>query len=263
MDFSVVIPMYNSEKTIIDALDSVRCQTNTELIREIIVVDDGSKDCSFSCVRDYMQQYPQLPIKIVQQENRGASAARNTGMRLAKAEWIAFLDADDEWLPQKMMRQAEVLAENPQIDLLGAGADEYPLRILFKKINTLYKVSLRDLTIKSFPVTPSIVMRRKIFEEIGGFDESRRYMEDAQYLLRISRRYGYYYLPEHLVQIGHGKRAYGDSGLSGNLKAMQQGYVENLRELRRDRVVSLHSYLALRVFYTLKYLRRIVISKYA
>ncbi len=262
MDFSVIVPMYNNEKTIVDALDSVRRQTKPELIREIIVVDDGSNDRSAELVRDFQTRCPQIPIRLVIQENRGPSAARNAGMQLAGADWIAFLDADDEWLPRKLARQAEVLAENPQIDLLGAGADERPLRLLFKKVDKLYKASLRDLTVKSFPVTPSIVMRRRIFEEIGGFDESRRYMEDAQYLLKISKSYGFYYLPEHLVEIGLKKRACGNSGLSGNLKAMQEGYVENLRELRRDGVVSLSYYLILRVFYALKYLRRIVISKY-
>ncbi len=260
---SVIIPVYNRQDTIIDALDSVKNQTSIKEIIQIIVVDDGSSDNSIEIIEKYMSDNPELPIELYKQKNGGASVARNTGLKNAKGEWIAFLDSDDEWLPNKIKRQLEVISSTPEIDFLGTGCDDIPLRILFKKIDNLYKASVNDLVVKCFPCTPTILMRKKIFDEIGGFDEHWRYAEDGEYFTRICLNYNYYYLPESHVKTGHGKRSFGENGLSSNLKAMYEGNINIIKRLRKEKNISTTFYITLRLFYFLKYIRRIVITTLA
>ncbi|MBN2210285.1 MAG: glycosyltransferase family 2 protein [Sedimentisphaerales bacterium] len=105
---SVVIPAYNSERYIARAIESVLGQTLPP--QEIIVVDDGSTDGTLKALEPYRDR-----IQIVRQTNAGASAARNAGIQKAQGKWIAFLDADDEWLPEHLARQAQVLNNHPTL----------------------------------------------------------------------------------------------------------------------------------------------------
>ena len=102
MSISVIIPAYNAEQHISRAIDSVLAQTHPA--DEIIAVDDGSTDDTGQILRSYGRQ-----LRYIGQENGGAGAARNTGIKAARGEWIAFLDADDEWLPEKLKCQADHL----------------------------------------------------------------------------------------------------------------------------------------------------------
>ena len=97
---SAVIPAYNCEKYIGRAIQSVLSQTRP--VDEIIVVDDGSTDTTAEIVRSFGDK-----VKLIQQENAGECAARNTGIKAASCQWVAFLDADDEWLPEKIERSEE------------------------------------------------------------------------------------------------------------------------------------------------------------
>ena len=114
---SVIIPMYNSAGTIQQVLESVLKQTRLDLIREIIVVDDGSTDTSAEIVKK--MALTNHKIKLIQKKNGGASSARNTGMKIATGQYIAFLDSDDLWMENKIERQMEVLEKNPEIVFLG------------------------------------------------------------------------------------------------------------------------------------------------
>ncbi|MCD6393162.1 MAG: glycosyltransferase family 2 protein [Planctomycetes bacterium] len=105
---SVVIPAYNAGEYLGRALDSVLAQTRPA--EEIIVVDDGSTDNTADVAQGYGDK-----VRFIRQENTGASVARNTGIEAATSEWIAFLDADDEWLPQKLKLQTEHLRRNPEL----------------------------------------------------------------------------------------------------------------------------------------------------
>lgn len=105
---SVVIPAYNAGRRLARALDSVLAQTCRA--DEIIVVDDGSADNTAEVARGYTGR-----VQFIQQANAGASVARNTGITAATGDWIAFLDADDEWLPDKLRLQTEHLARNPDL----------------------------------------------------------------------------------------------------------------------------------------------------
>ena len=103
-------------------------------------------------------------------------------------------------------------------------------------------------------------MRKRIYDEMGGFDEKQRYAEDGNYFLKIAARYNFYYMPEQLVGYGFGKREFGASGLSANLKAMYKGNVKNLKELRSLKYITVPFYVAMRAYFWLKYCRRIAIT---
>ncbi|HEL9598210.1 TPA: glycosyltransferase family 2 protein [Streptococcus suis] len=257
---SVVIPAYNSENIIIRALESVRLQTRLEYINEIIVVNDGSTDATALEVERYATKYPELNIRLINQENTGVSRARNIGMFNATGTWIALLDSDDEWFENKVERQVEEILKNDAIDFIGGNHTSSPISILGRKIDTLHRVNIQEICIKMFPQTSTVLFKKSIFDEIGGYDETRHYAEDGQYFLRICHAYGYYYLPEQNVHYDRGKRGFGEQGLSGNLKGMQEGNRLNFKELLKQKKIPFSFYVALTIFDELKYLRRILLS---
>jgi len=259
---SVVIPMYNSENTIISALNSIKNQTAVEQILEIIVVNDGSTDNSLKIVKKYSEDNKNIPIRVINKPNGGVSSARNEGMKVAKGDWIALLDSDDEWLPKKIEIQMKTIQENPDIDFLGGDIDDKGLKIIWKKINGLYKASVKDVCLKMFPQTSVVILKRSIFEEIGGYDENQSYAEDGNYFLKICANYNYYHLPIQMVYYGAGKPGFGYSGLSANLKKMYEGNIKNIKELKKDLIISNSFYTFLRIFHWIKYMRRIIITNF-
>ena len=110
MQVTAVIPTYNRRHTLARAIDSVLQQSDP--VDELIVVDDGSTDGTADFVR---QTYPS--VQLIRQDNRGVSGARNTGIRAARGTWIALLDSDDSWLPDKMASIRAAFAQQPQFDL--------------------------------------------------------------------------------------------------------------------------------------------------
>lgn len=257
---SVIVPMYNSEKTIIDCLNSIKNQTYIHKIKQIIVISDGSTDNSVKLVKKYSKENPKLPIIILEKENGGVSSARNEGMKIATGKYIALLDSDDVWLQKKIERQLTILEENPEIDFLGCNSNKKGLNILGRKINSLYKANIKDLCIKCFPSTPAAIFKRSIIEEIGFFDEEQKYGEDMNYFNKICVNYEYYHLPEYLVYIGGGKPEFGYSGLSANLYEMHKGNLKNLYELRENKNISCLFYFIMYIFYWLKHFRRLLIT---
>lgn len=231
-------------------------QTALEHITEIIIVNDGSSDGTPMVMEKLKDTYKVMSFILINQENTGVSRARNAGLREASGDWIALLDADDEWDCNKIKRQVDTIIEHPEIDFLGCGHNDLKLRILWKKIDILYHASVKDLCLKSFPVTPSFLFRKSILKEIGYFDESRKYMEDSDFCLRVAEHYNFYYLPESLVTIGHGKKAVGESGLSANVKGMYLGLARNMKDLRKRGTISYSFFVIVRIFHFMKYIRR-------
>lgn len=261
---SVIIPCYNDEVYVIDALESVRKQTALDAVTDIIVINDGSTDNSQAAVEKYIAENPTLPITLINKPNGGLASARNAGMRIAKGRYIALLDSDDEWLPDKLEWQLSLLKEHPEIDYLGGGADDSgQLRILFKKVTGLYKASMEDILIKFIPFCPTIIFKRELLDTVGYYNENYRYVEDGDFSYRIIRVAGYYYHPRKVCELGHGKRSFGQSGLSGNLREMYKGCVRGYKDVWAHRDVSLPFYVFLRVYSFAKYIRRILISKFS
>lgn len=260
---SVIIPMYNSEKTILNALESVRTQTYKGDF-EIIVVDDGSVDDSSALVKDYIQKHPQLNIQLIHQENNGVSSARNTGLKNAKGEILTLLDSDDIWLPQKIERQLLYLQnEELNIDLLATRRSHH--KILFPYYvnnNGLVEVSFRKLMFRNETSPPTVMFKRKILENTGFFDENQRYAEDINYWLKVSLHNKLYILDEELIIAGGGKRTFGVSGLSGNLHEMEKGFTKNLKEMYHDKRINFIEWSLYRVFYKAKYIFRLLRNQY-
>lgn len=255
-DVSVIIPVYNRPEKVCRAIESVKRQTKFDVIREIIVVDDGSTDETIQAIQNYAADNTELPIILIQQENHGAACARNHGMLVATGYYIAFLDSDDMWLPNKLQIQLDLLHLNPNIDFLGGGDSDAPLVIGLKKTPKLYRASLRDMLIKSFPTTPSVIFKRSIFLEIGGFDENLRRYEDCDYWQSIcAKGYGVYYYASAVCKIDT-KRRFGESGLSADLKGIQKDCILSLKKKHSEGYISMIDYLTLYAFYYLKHLRR-------
>ena len=227
---SVIIPLYNAENTILATLDSVKNQEG-DFVFEILVINDGSTDKSTEKVQQFIDENPQLKIQLIHQENKGVSSARNVGLRLAKGEWIAFLDSDDVWLPHKTKVMMKVLAKNPEIDFLVALANDeqsgFPYIFNEKK---LAEISMKKILIRNVGPTPTAIFRRKVLENTGYFDGNQRFAEDANYWLRVSENNKMFVLGESLVITGSGKKSFGESGLSGNLPAMEKVFKKILKK---------------------------------
>ena len=116
---SVVVPAWRAEKTLAAALDSVLAQTWREI--EVLVVDDASPDGTLALAESYAARDPRVRV-IAQKENGGVSRARNRGVREARGEWIAFLDSDDLWMPEKLERQMALAAQHPEAGLFFTGS---------------------------------------------------------------------------------------------------------------------------------------------
>ncbi len=194
---SVVITVYNRTQCIIQAIQSVLAQTYRDF--EIIVVDDGSN----IDIKETLKPY-QGKIKFIYQENRGLAAARNTGIRHAQGEYIAFLD-DDLWAPQKLEVQIPILENNPD---LGFVCSE--VLAMDEKGNVLAKWrkfgdwelqdTFEDLYEGNFVHVPTVVARKDCLQAIGGFDESLRSTEDYECWLRLAKRYRFLYINQPLAK---------------------------------------------------------------
>ncbi|MEZ6064838.1 MAG: glycosyltransferase family A protein [Planctomycetaceae bacterium] len=177
---SVVIPSFNHARYVCDAVDSVLAQTYAN--QDVIVVNDGSTDDTAEVLRKYGDR-----IQVIHQRNAGHSAARNTGIQHARGEWVAFLDADDYWHPQKTQRQLEAVGDHSEVGVIGsAGGDEMPDEIPAG-------AAVRTLTVRDFlhstPLTSSSTMvRRHCFERAGLFDASLKGAEDRDMWLRLVAR---------------------------------------------------------------------------
>lgn len=194
-NLSVVIPTFNRAGVISRAIKSVLSQTLQPA--EIIIVDDGSTDATQEIIT---QNYP--TVKYFWQENKGVSSSRNFGIKIAKGEWIALLDSDDEWLPQKLMKEMKAISENPDINLFYT--DEIwirrGLRVNQKKKHAKYGGYIFKHCLPLCIISPSsVILHRSIFEEAGLFDETLPVCEDYDLWLRICSRWPVLYLDEPLI----------------------------------------------------------------
>ena len=195
MDISVIIPTFNRAHTLLRALGSVLAQSYPA--SEIIVVDDASVDNTELLIKAYAQ------IKFIKLiENRGVSHARNEGIKQASSEWIALLDSDDEWNPDKLAKQVAAAKAYPGVHAFHTneiwirnGKRVNPMNKHVKPDGWVYEASLSMCCISP----SSILLHRSLLEQCGEFDESLPACEDYDLWLRIFSRYPVKLIDEPLV----------------------------------------------------------------
>ncbi len=191
---SVIIPTYNRARFLPRAIQSVLNQTYEDW--ELIVVDDGSTDDT----QGILAGFPD--VRVVTQPNRGVSAARNAGVRVALGVWPAFLDSDDEWRPEKLQRQMECARKRPEILVWHTNETWFrngkvlPQKAYHRKQGGFFF----ERAVERCLISPSSVMiHRRLFEDVGLFDESLPVAEDYDLWLRITAFYEVGFVPEPLL----------------------------------------------------------------
>ena len=182
---SVIIPTYNRAQYVCRAIESVLRQTYRDY--EIIVIDDGSTDNT----KDVLSKYNGR-IKYVYQPNQGISNARNHGIRVSAGEYIAFLDSDDEWIPEKLAVQLELLENNKKLGIVCSKMiilDENGRECGMKPEDRTGKNFKELIEIGGDLPTSSIMTRRECFDKVGLFDETLPMMEDFEMWVRIASQY--------------------------------------------------------------------------
>lgn len=194
---AVVIPTHDRRDFVAEAVASVLGQTAGDL--ELVVVDDGSTDGTAEVLQAC---FSDSRLRVVTQENRGVSAARNRGAAETAAPWLAFLDSDDQWLPDKLARQLAVLGEEP--DQVACYTDEIwfrrgrwanPRNIHRKHSGWIFEACLPLCIISP----SSILLARAVFDALGGFDETMPACEDYDLWLRLTARHPVRFVPERLI----------------------------------------------------------------
>lgn len=227
---SVVIPTYNRSQSVQKAIRSVLDQTYP--IHEVIIADDCSQDNTEEVVnkiQDTRIRYYRLP------ENRGAGGARNFGVEKAESDVIAFHDSDDEWVENKIEKQLEYWRSHPECGLIYSA---YEIKLPSGDCYTIppkgewgnlsgdiYSRILLQNTIGA----PTVLMNKRVFQEVGGFDESMRSLEDWDFALKVAKKYPIGFVPEVLLKV-----AGSEGGVSSNLGAYYQNRCYLLRKYRAD-----------------------------
>ncbi|MBR3627772.1 MAG: glycosyltransferase [Elusimicrobia bacterium] len=175
---SVMMPTYNNGKYIKQAIESIYAQNYNNM--EIIVVDDGSTDNT----REILNQYKD--VKYFYIEHKGISVARNMALEKSKGEYIAFLDSDDYWLPNKLNTQMQYFKDHPDCQIVFTKYENiFENEELKKNKRAMHEKAIED-TFKQY--LPSTVLKKELFDKYGAFDEKFSGIEDAEFIYRISMK---------------------------------------------------------------------------
>ena len=236
MKISVVIPCYNGEKFIRSAINSINNQTLQPF--EIVVVNDGSKDDSLTVLNE-CEKVSKVPLKIIDQENGGVSSARNVGIAAAEGNWIAFLDVDDLWYPNKLALQASIISKcSEKVGLICTDYHIDSKEDINSKYNNSRLVSkLVDREVEgeefqlnfieeNFIGTASVMLfNKKLAQKVGCFDIKFNHSEDFDFILRFSQYASVYMKNKPLVL----KQHHGDN-LTDDLALYYHSHAISLRK---------------------------------
>lgn len=258
---SIIVPYYNSEKTILRALDSIKNQVFKDY--EIILINDGSKDNSEQIVEMYIYNNKDMKIKNLNQTNKGPSAARNNGIKVANGEYIAFLDSDDSFEPNKLEIQMGFLEKNKDIFIASTNyiiqkGDDIIIR--YRQYKEYEESNFYKMLFKFFYCLPTIIIKRQVFEDGMFFKENKNYAEDHLLFLEIARKYRGVRLAVPLTRIY--KFEFGEGGLSENLNNLKLNEYDNFRILYENNINSKKKISILLYYVTLfmaylKHLKRV------
>jgi glycosyltransferase involved in cell wall biosynthesis len=248
-NISVIIPCFNSENTILRALESVQNQTFRPF--EIIVIDDGSSDFTVHLIRKYTSD---VTIHLLcNQSNSGPSYSRNIGIMTAKGNWVAFLDSDDFWHPRKLEIQITILKKTGQKIIGGVAithdCDNFQFKLKDIKTRNIHSI---NMLWKNYFQTPTVLTLR---DEDLFFDQTMSHAEDFDLWTKLLKKHGNgVYMTPCLTFLG--KDPYISKGLSSSLIKMELG---ELKVLLREENMFLR--IAAVSFSIFKFMRRILIRK--
>jgi|HubBroStandDraft_1064217.scaffolds.fasta_scaffold170461_1 glycosyltransferase involved in cell wall biosynthesis len=221
---SVILPTYNNCHFVVEALESVLSQSFGNL--EVIVVDDGSTDETLSALKPYRDS-----IVLIEILNRGPAGARNAGISHATGEFIAFLDSDDLWLPEKIEQQTAYLTAHPDTGVVFCDSEAFGSgrharcggrADTWTQSGTTFETLLTHRPI----ALSSVIVRRSCLDTTGLFDESLIGAEDYNLFLRLSRTFTFGYIDRVMVR----KRSH-DNNLSDDLSCMHLDEISNLQKI--------------------------------
>lgn len=240
MKISAVVPTYNNAEYIADAINSILTQTHP--VDEIIIIDDGSTD-NTEAIIDAITKKTAHKITYIKQENQGPSSARNRGVEAANGDWLAFLDADDIWTPDKIALQVEALEREPLLKLIAADMCEIdqqgkPLvesvlakHQLLEKFQALsgkpVPNALNALLTKNFIPTGTVLANRAIVIAAGGFNTHIRFGEDLELWAKIAADHPITCLPTVMMH-----RRQHDNNATQSTARMLEGLVDVMRSLK-------------------------------
>ena len=233
---SVVIPTYNCARYIGETVESVLAQDFAD--REIIVVDDGSTDDTAQVLGTFGPD-----VRCIVRENSGAAGARNVGIRAARGKYIAFLDADDVWLPGKLGLQVDFLEKHPKAGLVFTDALWFDERGIIHASWTAQRDRFtagqrlpcggsvigefyRELVLQNFITVSSVVLRRSAYGAVGPFEETYRTGSDHHYWLRLAARFPIGYINAVLVRY----RVRAESLIQENFERWYRNEIRLLRD---------------------------------
>ena len=200
---SVVVPLYNKERAVVDTIHSVLNQTIVPY--ELIIVDDGSTDNSLNVIRKRISELENERIRVIHKENGGVSSARNRGIKEAKGEYIALLDGDDLWNPTFLEEQVKLIHNFPKAAMCGVNTAFVKNGKCWKwqqgmgdgfrgYVENYFGTKHNDLFCSS-----SVVIRKEVFEKVGYFDERISASEDLDMWYRIILKYPVVFYAKVLV----------------------------------------------------------------
>jgi glycosyltransferase involved in cell wall biosynthesis len=208
---SCIVPVYNGERYVAAALDSILAQTYRPL--EILVVDDGSTDGTREMIASYGER-----VRYFQQRHAGPGSARNLGVSQARGEFVAFLDADDLWHPEKLARQMARFEARPELDLCVTGGRNFWIPEVIET-DERSRDPQHTEPWPGYVSSPTLLARRKAFERVGPFDTGLEQGEDRDWFIRAAEL-GLVkeLLPEVLLH-----RRLHDANISNQLTAAEAG----------------------------------------
>lgn len=196
---SVIVPVYNRENYVGETLDSILRQTYQNI--EIVAVNDGSTDNSLSVLLSYKEQYPDK-LLVIDQENQGQVKSRNNAILQASGEYIAFLDSDDLWLPEKLEKQLPLFVENVGLVYSGIHNIDDEGNIIDTELcrSDMRGNIYEKLLIRNRMTGGTVVVRREVIEQVGMFDVEFAAAENWDLWLRVSKSYAVDFVNEPLVK---------------------------------------------------------------
>lgn len=255
---SVVIPCFRCSATIVRTVESIASQTLMPI--EVILVDDSSQDGTLDVLLELQACYGANWLKICElASNAGPGTARNAGWKIARGEYVAFVDSDDSWHSQKIELQYRWMAQNPNAILsshLIVMGDECKERVFEAQIRPA-RISRRQLLISNRFPTSTVMVRRDVAFR---FADGQRYCEDYRLWLYICFFVGECYRFEQALTYNY-KAVYGASGLSGRLWDMEKGELASYWNLYRSRGINALELVFWGAFSFVKFLRRISFAR--